>query len=95
MNKSPDSPPLIEARIKLNFVFHDAFELYKKREKDYGNSWTRCEVSFLLKRLLGEIDEANYLIQAEAQDWDYTRLHDELLDVINVAAMLAARLDKK
>jgi hypothetical protein len=89
----------LKSRMMLEDVLDDAMEVYRSREKQYGDSWRSCEVSFLLKRLLGEIDEANYLIQSEAIDWDKdgkAKLHHELLDIINVSAMLASRLkDKK
>lgn len=70
-------------------VILDAIELYKKHMPEKGLSWLTCSTSFLKDKLDEEYKEVFIL----SSIFDKKELRKELLDLINVAMMLAKRLE--
>lgn len=66
-------------------VLCDCQKKYNSKIPEYGESWKDCSIPFLDQRLFDEIAEYD---SAKTNK----RSYEELVDVINVALMLATRL---
>lgn len=73
--------------IKETITIMDCQEVLNKHSKKKGDSWKTCDIQFLRNKLVEEIDEFGVL-PLEYKEEQYK----ELLDIINVATMLAERL---
>lgn len=68
---------------RLSKVLRDAQDKYERKRAQYGESWKVLPIGALQVRLTEEF--------SEYQEASPENKYDELLDVINCAAMLAAR----
>lgn len=76
-------------KIKDTQTIKDCQKVFNCHNKDKGNSWKKCAIDFLRDKLDEEYQEFE---QAYHRDYDEEHQYEELLDVINVAVMLAERL---
>lgn len=73
-------------------VSHEAYQLFLKKNKDYGDSFSRCGVSGIMVRLLDKLSRA-VVVSKNAVEIKTETLRDSLLDISNYALMGVVLMD--
>ncbi len=73
-------------------VSHEAYQLFLKKNADYGDSFSRCGVSGIMVRLLDKLSRA-VVVSRNAVEIRTESLRDSLLDISNYALMGVVLLD--
>lgn len=74
-------------KIKETITIMDCQEVLNRHRKKKGKSWKTCDIDFLREKLEEEIQEWKDIPFGQLEEE-----YNELIDIINVATMLAERL---
>lgn len=72
----------------FDLVLKDAYFKYQSKQQKHGNSWKYMELDALRGRLREEFHEWKMSKQGKEEYY-------ELIDIINIASMLATRIKEK
>jgi len=73
---------------EFEFVLIDAMKKFESKRKKYKDSWKECSLDILRNKLDEEYEEWGEVKYIKLKEYD------ELLDIINVALMLAERIKR-
>ncbi len=94
-DRRPDRPkpaPDNSASTRMMQVSYEAFQLFNRKNADYGNSFSRCGIGGVMVRLMDKISRAIVVSRHSIQVQSET-LRDTLLDLSNYALMGVILLD--
>ena len=76
-------------------VHKEAFELYTRKNQDYGKAYEKFGTIGLLIRITDKISRAISITEKNVQLVDDESLRDTLIDLHNYAAMAVMEMDTK
>ena len=85
----------MDRKDQLNKVQLEAFELFKKKNKDYGDAFAQYGAVGVLVRIGDKIQRLMNISNTQIQMVDDESLRDTLIDLHNYAGMAVMLLDEK
>lgn len=89
MDKKPNRP------VQMRKIQDECFELFKKKNKDYGDAFADFGVTGVLVRINDKIKRSLNITDTGIICVDNETLRDTLLDLHNYAAMAVMLMDEK